>query len=42
VDGNATGALVASAMRDAYASAGVECVTRVTEVDPNGAVVRTA
>jgi homoserine kinase len=33
---------VATAMRDAYASAGVECSTRVTHVDPNGAVVKTA
>jgi homoserine kinase len=42
VDGDATGERVAAAMREAYASAGVECVARVTEVDPNGAVVRTA
>ena len=33
---------VATAMRDAYARAGVESSTRVTHVDPNGAVVKTA
>jgi homoserine kinase len=33
---------VAMAMRDAYARAGVESSTRVTYVDPNGAVVKTA
>jgi homoserine kinase len=33
---------VATAMREAYASAGVECSARVTHVDPNGAVVKTA
>ena len=33
---------VATAMRDAYARAGVESSTRVTYVDPNGAVVKTA
>ena len=33
---------VAMAMRDAYARAGVESSTRVTHVDPNGAVVKTA
>jgi len=38
----ATGERVAAAMRDAYAKAGVDCTTRVTHVDPNGAVVRTA
>jgi len=42
VDGDITGERVASAMREAYAEAGVECVARVTQVDPNGAVVRTA
>jgi hypothetical protein len=30
------------AMRDAYAGAGVESSTRVTHVDPNGAVVKAA
>lgn len=33
---------VATAMREGYASAGVQCSTRVTYVDPNGAVVKTA
>ena len=33
---------VATAMRDAYAGAGVESSTRVTHVDPNGAVVKAA
>jgi homoserine kinase len=33
---------VATAMRDAYTRAGVECSARVTHVDPNGAVVKTA
>jgi homoserine kinase len=33
---------VAAAMREAYERAGVECTTRVTHVDPNGAVVKTA
>ena len=33
---------VATAMRDAYARAGVESSTRVTYVDPNGAVVKAA
>jgi homoserine kinase len=33
---------VATAMREAYARAGVEASTRVTHVDPNGAVVMTA
>jgi homoserine kinase len=42
VDGDAAGALVATAMREAYERAGVECTARVTQVDPNGAVVRTA
>ena len=36
------GQRVATAMREAYESAGVECSARVTHVDPNGAVVRTA
>jgi homoserine kinase len=38
----AVGERVAAAMREAYAAAGVDCTTRVTHVDPNGAVVRTA
>jgi homoserine kinase len=42
VEGDAVGALVATAMREAYDRAGVECTARVTQVDPNGAVVRTA
>jgi homoserine kinase len=42
VDGDAVGEIVASAMREAYERAGVECTARVTQVDPNGAVVRTA
>jgi homoserine kinase len=42
VDGDAAGELVAVAMREAYERAGVECTARVTQVDPNGAVVRTA
>jgi homoserine kinase len=42
VDGDASGERVAAAMQAAYASAGVECSARVTQVDPNGAVVRTA
>ena len=33
---------VAMAMREAYERAGVECSARVTHVDPNGAVVKTA
>jgi homoserine kinase len=33
---------VAAAMREPYERAGVECTTRVTHVDPNGAVVKTA
>jgi homoserine kinase len=33
---------VATAMRDAYAGSGVESSTRVTHVDPNGAVVKAA
>ena len=31
---------VATAMRDAYIAAGLECETRVTHVDPKGAIVR--
>ncbi|MEO6528187.1 MAG: homoserine kinase [Gemmatimonadaceae bacterium] len=42
VDSDAAGAVVATAMREAYERVGVECSTRVTQVDPNGAVVRTA
>ncbi len=42
VAGEETAERVATAMRDAYARAGVESSTRVTYVDPNGAVVRTA
>jgi homoserine kinase len=34
--------LVAAAMREAYERAGIECSVRVTHVDPNGAVVKTA
>jgi len=40
--GTAAGERVAAAMREAYAKAGIDCTTRVTHVDPNGAVVRTA
>ena len=40
--GDEVAARVADAMREAYARAGVECSTRVTHVDPNGAVVKTA
>ena len=42
VAGDAIGERVASAMREAYERAGIECSARVTQVDPNGAVVRTA
>lgn len=42
VESHGVGERVAVAMRDAYAHAGVDCTTRVTNVDPNGAVVRTA
>jgi homoserine kinase len=42
VAGTAAGERVAAAMREAYRAAGVECTTRVTHVDSNGAVVRTA
>lgn len=30
---------IATAMRDAYSAAGLECATRVTRVDPKGAIV---
>jgi homoserine kinase len=40
--GDEAGERVAAAMRDAYAHAGVACTARVTHVDSNGAVVRTA
>jgi homoserine kinase len=42
VAGDEAAERVATAMRDAYARAGVESSTRVTHVDPNGAVVKTA
>jgi homoserine kinase len=42
VAGDEVAERVAAAMRDAYARAGVESSTRVTHVDPNGAVVKTA
>ena len=42
VAGDEVAERVATAMRDAYARAGVESSTRVTHVDPNGAVVKTA
>lgn len=42
VEGEEVAARVAAAMREAYERAGVECSARVTHVDPNGAVVRTA
>lgn len=42
VAGEIVGARVAAAMRDAYLDAGVECSARVTQVDSQGAVVRTA
>jgi homoserine kinase len=42
VAGDEVAERVATAMRDAYAGAGVESTTRVTHVDPNGAVVKTA
>jgi homoserine kinase len=41
VDGVATGETVATAMRDAYSSVGVECTTHVTTIDQDGALVRT-
>ena len=40
--GDDAGERVAAAMHDAYEGAGVPCTTRVTQVDSNGAVVRTA
>ena len=42
VAGDEVAERVALAMREAYARAGVESSTRVTHVDPNGAVVMTA
>ena len=42
VAGDEVAERVATAMRDAYAGAGVESSTRVTHVDPNGAVVKAA
>jgi len=42
VAGDEVAERVATAMREAYAGAGVESTTRVTHVDPNGAVVKTA
>jgi homoserine kinase len=42
VAGEAVAERVATAMRDAYARAGVESSTRITHVDPNGAVVKAA
>lgn len=42
VAGDVSGERVASAMREAYERLGIECSARVTQVDPNGAVVRTA
>jgi len=42
VAGAAVAERVATAMREAYENAGVECSARVTHVDPNGAVVKTA
>lgn len=42
VTGDAVAERVATAMREAYSRAGVESSTRVTHVDPNGAVVMTA
>jgi homoserine kinase len=42
VAGDGVAERVATAMREAYAAAGVESSTRVTHVDPNGAVVMTA
>ncbi len=37
---DATAHAVAAAMRAAYIAAGLECATRVTRVDPEGAIVR--
>jgi homoserine kinase len=42
VAGDEVAERVATAMREAYAGAGIESSTRVTHVDPNGAVVTTA
>jgi homoserine kinase len=42
VAGEEAAARVAAAMREAYERAGLECSARVTHVDPNGAVVKTA
>ena len=42
VAGDEVAERVATAMREGYARAGVESSTRVTHVDPNGAVVTTA
>jgi homoserine kinase len=42
VAGDEVAERVATAMREAYARAGVESSTRITHVDPNGAVVTTA
>ena len=39
VSDDKTAHAVASAMRDAYLAAGLECATRVTRVDPEGAIV---
>ena len=39
VSDDATAHAVATAMRDAYVAAGLECVTRVTRVDREGAIV---
>jgi homoserine kinase len=40
VSDDATAHAVAVAMRDAYVAAGLECVTRVTRVDREGAIVQ--
>jgi homoserine kinase len=42
VAGDEVAERVATAMRDAYARSGIESSTRVTHVDPNGAVVKAA
>lgn len=39
VSDDKTAHAVAGAMRDAYVAAGLECATRVTRVDPEGAIV---
>jgi homoserine kinase len=39
VSDDKTAHAVATAMRDAYLAAGLECATRVTRVDPEGAIV---